>query len=98
MITTHILLREEKNNSESSINQNIRVQSTIQLQSKMNVCTLMFGLITVTVFLLLQINFGDAFNLSPKPNFIFHEPEIGLGMSKIRSSYFGFTLNLKQNR
>lgn len=60
-------------------------------------CSSAFRLTTVIV-LLLQINFGNAFNLSPKPNFIFHEPEIGFGMSKERSSYFGFTLNLKQNR
>lgn len=40
-----------------------------------------------------------AFNLSPKPNIIFREPRAsGVSMPKMRSSYFGFLLNLKQNR
>lgn len=61
----------------------------------MIVCNLMFQLATVIV-LFIQANFSDAFNLSPKPNIIFREPKFGFGMPKVRSSYFGFSLNLKQ--
>lgn len=63
----------------------------------MIVCNFVFGLAAVVV-LFKQKGFSDAFNLSPKPNFIFHEPKIGFGMANSRSSYFGFSLNLKQNR
>lgn len=56
----------------------------------------MFKVIAVILVLICDNN---AFNLSPKPNIVFREPKsVGLGMQKVRSSYFGFTLNLKQNR
>lgn len=42
---------------------------------------------------------GNAFNLSPNPYVVFREPKLSSnGMPKMRSSYFGFSLNLKQNR
>lgn len=41
-------------------------------------------------------NFG--FNLSPNPNIVLREPQLRTAMPKMRSSYFGFTLNLKRNR
>lgn len=49
--------------------------------------------------ILVCVHNGDTFNLSPKPNIVFREPKSsGVGMPKMRSSYFGFSLNLKQNR
>lgn len=56
--------------------------------------------ISVTVILVLVCVYdGNAFNLSPKPNIVLREPKsLDNGMPKIRSSYFGFSLNLKQNR
>uniref|UniRef100_A0A182Q4F5 Integrin alpha second immunoglobulin-like domain-containing protein n=1 Tax=Anopheles farauti TaxID=69004 RepID=A0A182Q4F5_9DIPT len=36
-----------------------------------------------------------AFNLSPVPNYVFREPNLQLHMEKVRSSYFGFALNLR---
>lgn len=63
----------------------------------MIVYNLMFSLFAI-VMLLKEAKFSDAFNLSPKPNFILHEPKADIGLPKVRSSYFGFTLNLKQNR
>lgn len=51
------------------------------------------------IFVLICVHNGNAFNLSPNPNIIFREPKpSAIGMPKMRSSYFGFTLNLKQNR
>lgn len=51
------------------------------------------------ILLIINVHNGNAFNLSPKPNIVFREPKSsGVGMPKMRSSYFGFSLNLKQNR
>lgn len=45
------------------------------------------------------INNSNAFNLSPKPNIILRQPKaLPVGLPKTRSSYFGFSLNLKRNR
>lgn len=64
----------------------------------MSACSVKFNLIIV-IWVLVCVHNGNGFNLSPKPNIIFHEPKpSGIGMPKMRSSYFGFTLNLKQNR
>ncbi|XP_055309563.1 integrin alpha-PS3-like [Sitodiplosis mosellana] len=54
---------------------------------------------SVTVILaLVCVHDGKAFNLSPKPNIVLREPKtLGTGIPKMRSSYFGFSLNLKQN-
>ncbi|XP_031627778.1 integrin alpha-PS3-like [Contarinia nasturtii] len=53
---------------------------------------------TVILVLICVMHNGNAFNLSPKPNIVFREPKAsGVGMPKMRSSYFGFSLNLKQN-
>lgn len=54
---------------------------------------------SAVILVLICVHHSDAFNLSPKPNMVFREPKVsGVGMPKMRSSYFGFTLNLKQNR
>ncbi|XP_055608647.1 integrin alpha-PS3-like [Uranotaenia lowii] len=37
----------------------------------------------------------DGFNVSPQPNFIFTEPVLQTFMPKVRSSMFGFALNLR---
>ncbi|KFB36449.1 AGAP004303-PA-like protein [Anopheles sinensis] len=36
-----------------------------------------------------------GFNLSPMPNYVFQEPTLQMFMEKVRSSYFGFSLNLR---
>lgn len=57
-----------------------------------------FNAITV-ILVLVSVHDIDAFNLSPKPNIVLREPQtVGTGMPKMRSSYFGFSLNLKRNR
>lgn len=55
------------------------------------------NVIIVLICLIYKIN---AFNLSPQPNIVINEPASSLktGMPKTRSSYFGFTINLKHNR
>uniref|UniRef100_A0A182NA97 Uncharacterized protein n=1 Tax=Anopheles dirus TaxID=7168 RepID=A0A182NA97_9DIPT len=44
---------------------------------------------------LLCLSGSWAFNLSPVPNYVFREPNLQLHMEKVRSSYFGFALNLR---
>lgn len=52
------------------------------------------------IYLICNVQIIDAFNLSPQPNIIIHESSMNLkpAIPKTRSSYFGFTINLKQNR
>lgn len=56
--------------------------------------------IVILVLAIIIVGGGDAYNLSPKPNIVFREPITNLktGMPKLRSSYFGFSINLKRNR
>lgn len=57
--------------------------------------------LTIPVILVLVLMYKcDAFNLSPKPNIVFREPitSQNVRMPKMRSSYFGFSVNLKHNR
>ncbi|XP_035895346.1 integrin alpha-PS3-like [Anopheles stephensi] len=49
------------------------------------------GLVIVTLLAL----GGESFNLSPVPNYVFREPDLQLHMEKVRSSYFGYSLNLR---
>lgn len=42
-----------------------------------------------------------AFNLSPRPNLVLREPQLPetvMAQPKTRSSYFGFTINMRRNR
>uniref|UniRef100_A0A182VY45 Integrin alpha second immunoglobulin-like domain-containing protein n=1 Tax=Anopheles minimus TaxID=112268 RepID=A0A182VY45_9DIPT len=50
----------------------------------------------VIVTLLLLLPAAESFNLSPVPNYVFREPDLQLHMAKVRSSYFGYSLNLRQ--
>lgn len=52
------------------------------------------------IYLNSNIDQIGAFNLSPQPNIVIHESSMNLkpAVPKTRSSYFGFTINLKQNR
>lgn len=65
----------------------------------MAVSSFVFNLSTV-IFLLVLVDINKSFNLSPKPNIVLREPnfELNIGRPKVRSSYFGFSLNLKRNR
>uniref|UniRef100_A0A182J9R1 Uncharacterized protein n=1 Tax=Anopheles atroparvus TaxID=41427 RepID=A0A182J9R1_ANOAO len=52
--------------------------------------------VTVAAFLLALLTAtADGFNLSPLPNYVFREPALPVHMEKVRSSYFGFSLNLR---
>lgn len=65
----------------------------------MIVFEIMSNTIAVILLVLACVYNGNSFNLSPKPNIVIHEPKTPtIGMPKLRSSYFGFTINLKQNR
>lgn len=55
-----------------------------------------YWIVIVVLFSCCVTNF--AFNLSPNPNIVLREPQLKTAMPKMRSSYFGFTLNLKRNR
>lgn len=53
----------------------------------------------LSVILVLLIESGLAFNISPHPNIVVREPiNNKLLMPKMRSSYFGFSINLKRDR
>lgn len=65
---------------------------------KMSAFSVTFNCITV-ILVIGCVNQCISFNLSPKPNFVLREPKLSsVGMPKMRSSYFGFSINLKQNR
>ncbi|XP_053668619.1 integrin alpha-PS3-like [Anopheles marshallii] len=55
---------------------------------------LSLGIALVALLLLLPPE-GETFNLSPVPSYVFREPNLGLHMEKVRSSYFGYSLNLR---
>lgn len=64
----------------------------------MSAFSLLFSLIAV-ILVLFCCQSGNAFNLSPYPYVVVREPKYSNnGMPKMRSSYFGFSINLKQNR
>lgn len=50
------------------------------------------------IVIVINISVCNAFNLSPNPNIVLREPQLKTTMPKMRSSYFGFTINLKHNR
>lgn len=53
----------------------------------------------LSVILLLFIECNHAFNLSPHPHIVLREPtDLKSFMTKTRSSYFGFSINLKRDR
>uniref|UniRef100_A0A2M4BAM3 Putative vitronectin receptor alpha subunit n=2 Tax=Anopheles marajoara TaxID=58244 RepID=A0A2M4BAM3_9DIPT len=53
---------------------------------------------TVTaVLLLMLLHPGTGFNLSPEPNYVFHEPALTTYMDKVRSSHFGYAINLRKS-
>ncbi|EDW01488.1 GH20422 [Drosophila grimshawi] len=42
---------------------------------------------------------ADAFNYSPKPNFVIRAPQnLKFNLPQVRSSYFGYTLVMRQTR
>lgn len=56
-------------------------------------------IVKLTVILVLFSHINYAFNISPQPNLILREPKTSkLLMEKTRSSYFGFSINLKRDR
>lgn len=49
--------------------------------------------------IILLVESLHAFNISPHPNYVLREPgHLKSSMPKMRSSYFGFSLNLKKTR
>lgn len=52
---------------------------------------------TLSVILVLSVvvQLAGGFNLSPQPNHVFKEPTLQTFREKVRSSYFGFALNLR---
>ncbi|XP_061500980.1 integrin alpha-PS3 [Anopheles gambiae] len=66
------------------------------MKSSQQRVTLGVGQIVMLLLLLLLLaGDGDTFNLSPVPNYVFREPNLQLHMEKGRSSYFGYSLNLR---
>ena len=53
----------------------------------------MFAIILSVLFLL---HLTSTFNISPTPNLAFQEPQLTTYMNKVRSSYFGYSLNLRK--
>lgn len=43
-------------------------------------------------------NCANGFNISPKPNYVFQEPDLKTFMPKTQSSYFGYSINLRPSR
>ncbi|XP_049548071.1 integrin alpha-PS3-like [Anopheles darlingi] len=52
---------------------------------------------TVTTVLLLLLHSGTGFNLSPEPNYVFHEPALKMHKNKVRSSNFGYAVFLRES-
>lgn len=48
--------------------------------------------------ILLCFTMSYGFNISPNPNIVLREPILETKLPKIRSSYFGFSINLKHDR
>lgn len=51
--------------------------------------------VILVLLVLLSVIKVDGFNLSPQPNYVFREPALNIYMNKVRSSLFGFSLNLR---
>ncbi|XP_037947350.1 integrin alpha-PS3 isoform X1 [Teleopsis dalmanni] len=43
------------------------------------------------------VNSVNCYNLSPKPNVVIKDPQLATSMPKVQSSYFGFSMNLRQS-
>lgn len=52
--------------------------------------------INILVFVLCAVASSTAFNLSPNPNINMHQPMLTTYMNKTRSSYFGYSINLRK--
>ena len=53
---------------------------------------------TIMISILLYVcSLSEGFNLSPSPNIIIKKPELTTFLEQTRSSYFGFSLNLRRN-
>lgn len=46
--------------------------------------------------LLFLLHLASGFNISPSPNIAFQEPQLTTYMDKVRSSYFGYSINLRK--
>lgn len=51
--------------------------------------------LVVILVALNHYNTVSTYNLSPKPNTIFVDPNLATSLPKLQSSYFGFSLNLR---
>ena len=47
-------------------------------------------------FLLFLLHLASGFNISPTPNIAFQEPQLSTYLNKVRSSYFGYSINLRK--
>lgn len=52
----------------------------------------------VIVYLSVFINYSNGFNFSPQPNAVFRQPILNTSHISTRSSYFGFSIVLRDNR
>ncbi|XP_052863834.1 integrin alpha-PS3-like [Anopheles cruzii] len=57
--------------------------------------TAKFVLTSVALVLIDLLRSGSGFNVSPQPNYVFREPSLTTYVDKVRSSYFGYSLNLR---
>lgn len=55
-------------------------------------------MLLVLVNFLIYINISNGFNFSPQPNTIFRQPVLSTAHIPTRSSYFGFSIVLRENR
>ncbi|XP_065084513.1 integrin alpha-PS3 [Ochlerotatus camptorhynchus] len=51
--------------------------------------------VILVLIVLLSVIKVNGFNLSPQPNYVFNEPKLQTFMETVRSSFFGFSLNLR---
>lgn len=54
-------------------------------------------IVLLCVSAMLLVQFSQEFNVSPSPNFIIHKPNLSTPMAQTRSSYFGYSINLRRN-
>lgn len=61
--------------------------------------TKMFMLTVILLLICPLIVVNNAFNLAPHPHIVLREPNnLKTFMPKVRSSYFGYAINLKKDR
>lgn len=67
---------------------------TLSIKMRANDLAILLSLIVVVKLVYVT----DGFNLSPNPNLVLMYPPVNTFQPQVRSSYFGYSINLRKNR